>query len=88
MAGDLTIAIPTYGREEVLVQTLDAVLALGGATELILVDQTPAHTAGVESRLGDLSTRQQVRWLGLPEPDLVGAMNLVLCEDAGSVVLF
>ena len=47
---NLTVAIPSYGRNQVLVETIEALLALDPPTfDLLLVDQTPKHDAPTEA---------------------------------------
>ncbi len=49
----LSVAICTYGRHEVLVQTLESLLKCTGAesTEILVIDQTPEHPTAVSAYL-------------------------------------
>ena len=51
----LSLVIPTYGREQVLVDTIAALepqrQALASASELLVVDQTPMHQPAVQAAL-------------------------------------
>lgn len=85
---DITIAIPTYQREAVLVATLDALLAQEGRTELLVVDQSPRHEPATEERLAALARDGHIRWIRLPQPSIPRAMNTALLEASRPVVLF
>jgi glycosyltransferase involved in cell wall biosynthesis len=88
----LSVAIPTYGRDAVLVDTIAAILRIGGQTrgfkELIVVDQTAKHEAEADAQLATWDARREIRWLRLPQANLTRAMNLALCEAGGEIVLF
>ncbi|MFN9932114.1 MAG: glycosyltransferase [Cyanobacteriota bacterium] len=85
----LTVAIPTYGRDQVLLDTVEALLALDPPPwELLVVDQTPRHVPEVESRLEHLAAEGRLRWLRLTRPSITAAMNRALLEARGDRVLF
>lgn len=85
----LTIAIPTYRRETVLLDTLAALLALSPqAAEILLLDQTESHEAATEERLEELATSGVIRWLRLQQPSIPQAMNRGLLEATQDIVLF
>lgn len=85
----VSIAIPTYGRDRVLVETLEYLLALPvPAAEIIVVDQTPAHDAGTEVHLRRLADSGAIRWLRLTQPSIPAAMNRALLAAGQEVVLF
>ena len=55
---DVSIAIPTYNRGEILVETIELLLAQDPpAAEILIVDQTPSHPGLVHKRL-DAWSRQ------------------------------
>ena len=57
---NISVVIPTYGREEVLCQTLRDVLASRPEpTEVVVVDQTPRHEDQTEEFLLEVSTRRR-----------------------------
>ncbi len=96
-APPLSIVIPTFNREQVLVDTVNALLPLmeelyhiqgGDRCELLLIDQTPRHEPGTESRLSELADAGRLRWLRLAKPNLTGAMNRGLLEAHGELVLY
>lgn len=85
----LTIAIPTYRREQVLVDSIAALLRLEPiATEILVLDQTRKHTWEVDATLGAWSASGHIRWLRLSEPSIPAAMNRGLREAANDIVLF
>lgn len=85
----LTVAIVSYGRDEVLVNSLAALLALDPPPwELLLVDQTPRHDPVTEAQLSDWQQQGVLCWLRLPRPSITIAMNRALQEAKGERVLF
>lgn len=85
----VTIAIPTYGREGVLLQTIEDLLALPEpAAEVLVLDQTGRHEQKTEAALAGWHARGLVRWLRLPVPSIPQAMNRGLLEARQPVVLF
>ena len=86
---NLTVAIPSYGRNQVLVETIDALLALDHpVVDLILVDQTPRHDAPTEAALINWQRDGRLRWLRLHRPSITKAMNVALEQAVGERVLF
>jgi len=85
---DISVAIPTYQREKVLIDTIETLLGSTGELELLIIDQTPAHEAWTTARLGELSAAGRVRWLKLDAPSIPHAMNVALLEATRPVVLF
>jgi GT2 family glycosyltransferase len=84
-----TIAIPTYGRDAVLVDTLRHVLALEpAADEVLVVDQTPRHDEATEAQLAAWAAGEAITWVRLPKPSIPEAMNEALRRARGEVVLF
>ncbi|HEX9983235.1 MAG TPA: glycosyltransferase [Thermoanaerobaculia bacterium] len=81
----ISIAIPTYNRDAVLVETVERLLALTPpADEILIVDQTVAHPPEIEAKLAALP----IRWIRLAEPSIPKAMNVALREARSSHVLF
>jgi GT2 family glycosyltransferase len=74
----ITIAIPTYNRQEIAVLTIERLLLFG--VPIIVVDQTPAPhepLAGLPIRL-----------IRLPEPSIPHAMNIAVEAAQTDIVLF
>lgn len=86
---NISIVIPTYGREQVLVGTVQHMLALSPApAEILVLDQTQVHTEHVERALTDWHQSGTIRWLRLSKPSIPGAINLGLAEARHDLVLF
>ena len=86
---EITVAIPTYRRESVLLDTLDYLLALNpAAAEILVLDQTEQHEPATASRLSELHNSERIRWLKLTQPSIPQAMNRGLLEATRDIVLF
>lgn len=89
MIPEVSVVIPTYGREQVLLRTLESLRPqVAPRHELIVVDQSESHTADTARALEIMVDRSEVRWIRLPEPSIPGAMNRGLLEARGRIVLF
>jgi GT2 family glycosyltransferase len=85
----LSVAIPTLGREEVLLNTVEALLALEqAADEILVIDQTPTHAEETARALKGWHDGGRIRWLRLTRASIPFAMNVGLREAASEVVLF
>jgi GT2 family glycosyltransferase len=85
----VSVVIPTYGRNRVLLDTLEALLSLSTPpNEIVLADQTLRHDEEAERVLRGWHAGGQVRWLRLPEPSIARAMNQGLLAATGPIVLF
>jgi len=85
----VSIVIPTYGRDGVLVDTLDALLRLPSpADEILVIDQTRQHDAPAQARLGALHASGAIRWIRQQPPSIPMAMNRGLREAVNDIVLF
>lgn len=85
----VSIVVPTYRREGVLVETIRRLLALEPkAAEIIVVDQTPAHAESVEKALSDLDGSGEIRWRRLSRPSIPHAMNVGLQVASHEIVVF
>lgn len=81
----ITIAIPTYNRGPILVETIELLLALTPpADEIVIVDQTKSYPSELEAKLQAFP----IRWIRLPEPSIPQAMNVALREASNRIVLF
>lgn len=86
---ELSVVIPSYGREQVLLDTLTALLSLNPLPgELLLIDQTPQHEAATTARLRQWQEQGVLRWLRQEEPSITAAMNRALLEARGERILF
>jgi GT2 family glycosyltransferase len=88
----LSIVIPTYRREQVLVDTVTQLLplitSLDQPTELLIIDQTEQHHETTEKFLIDSCKSGLLHWLRLPNPHLTAAMNIGLLRARGEIVLY
>ena len=85
----VSIVIPSYRRERVLLETLSSLLALPTpAAELLVVDQTEQHERATGQALEAMHDRGQIRWLRLTEPSIPQAMNAGLLHASQPLVLF
>jgi len=85
----ITIAIPTYNRGAILVETIERLLPLEPrAYEIIIADQTRKHPPEVEARLQRWCDETEITWLVLPEPSIPHAMNVALEWASSPLVLF
>lgn len=85
----LSAVVPTYGRHEVLVETLARILALEDPPdELIVVDQTVEHPEEVCARLADWEAVGLIRRLRQPEPSIPEAMNAGIRAAHCELLLF
>jgi GT2 family glycosyltransferase len=85
----ISVVIPTYGRETVLINTLELLLNVQPPPkEVLLIDQTPRHEDATENRLQQLHRNGLIRWIRLKTPSITGAMNIGLHEARSSIVLF
>ena len=83
----VSLIIPTYNREELLVQTLECTLRQDvSAYEIILVDQTLQHTSETEKFLGEQGSR--IKRIQLSPPSLTHARNVGIRQSTGDVMVF
>ncbi|MEL6897992.1 MAG: glycosyltransferase [Planctomycetota bacterium] len=85
----IAIVIPTYGRHEVLVDTLrDIMQQQPGPSEIIVVDQTPTHPDAVQRQLRQWHDDRAICWRRHSPPSITGAMNLGLQISQQPLTLF
>ena len=86
---EMSIIIPTYEREQVLLDTIAHLRGLAGPPrEIIIVDQTAHHLRETTEQLAALDAAEAIRWLTLTRPSITHAMNVGLQAARGDVVLF
>ena len=89
MSLPVSIAIPTYRREQILLDTIDYLLALQTpASEILVLDQTENHESTTELRLQELAESGSIRWLKFDQPSIPKAMNRGLLDANHDIVLF
>lgn len=85
----LSVAIPTYGRDQVLIESIQLLLNLDADPwELLIIDQTPSHSATAEEQLRLWHDQGKLRWIHQSPPSIPAAMNRAIIEAQGSHVLF
>ena len=85
----VSAAIPTYQREQVLIETVKSLIELEVApAEILIVDQTPQHTKTTDRELALLERTGKIRWMRLASPSITHAMNMGLEQAQSDVVLF
>lgn len=85
----LTIAIPTLGREQVLLDTISMLLAQEpAAREILVLDQSHRHEAATEKQLLAWHHEQCIEWIHLTRPSQPGALNEALRRATEKFVLF
>ncbi|MCA9043370.1 MAG: glycosyltransferase family 2 protein, partial [Planctomycetaceae bacterium] len=88
-SANLSIVIPTLGRESVLLDTVRALLELEDrADEILIIDQTPQHESSTESTLQQWHDAGDIRWIKRETPGIPQAMNAGLLASLGELVLF
>jgi GT2 family glycosyltransferase len=86
---DVAVAIPTFGRDRVLVDSIRACLDDPQPPgEVIVVDQTPQHDPQTERTLRDWHNSGQIRWERLTRASQPAAMNHALTCTIKPLVLF
>ena len=87
--GMLSVAIPTYGRDQILIDSIQMLLDLeADPWELLIIDQTPKHAATAEARLRQWQEKGRLRWIRQSPPSIPAAMNRGILEARGSHILF
>jgi GT2 family glycosyltransferase len=88
-APSVSIVVPTFARGAVLGETVRRLLDLEPpASEILVVDQTPAARQEVATELSELHERGRIRWIRLDRPSIPRAMNEGLGRARGELVLF
>jgi len=87
--GGVSVVIPTYQREQVLLDTVNAVAQLvGPLREILLIDQTPLHDPETILELNRLQNEGLIRWIRFEKPSIPHAMNVGLKAAENELVLF
>lgn len=85
----LSVVIPTCGREQVLVDTVSALLALERpADEVLVIDETENHDPETLRYLKQAEADGRIRWRRHRQPGQVSKLNRGLREASGDVILF
>jgi len=85
----VSIVSPTYGRDDVLTDTIESLLRLPtAANEILVVDQTPRHAPETDTQLQAWHDAERIRWIRLDRPSITRSMNHGLRKSCSSHVLF
>lgn len=85
----ISVIIPTYRREELLQETIAAVLEQDYPDfEAIVVDQTDHHKDEVQAALATLSETGKIQWFRVDWASLPGARNYAVRRATGDIMLF
>ena len=85
----ITIAIPTYRRKEVLLDTIEYLLqSEGPEIEILILDQTERHQDTINNHLNNLMKADKIVWIRLPYPSIPHAMNMGLARAKYGIILF
>lgn len=88
-SSDVTVVIPTYGRESVLVDSIRALTSMKmKAVEILLIDQTPDHEPATWQALNGWIASGEVRRITFAPPSIPHAMNQGLLEATTKYVLY
>ena len=85
----LAVVIPTYGREKVLLETINQLLRQEpAAAEILIIDQTISHEQDTDTKLGLWHTEGMIRWIRVDQPSQPVALNIGLRKATQPFVLF
>ena len=85
----ISIVLPTFKRERLLVDTIEALLPLLKlGDEILVIDQTPAHNSETEAALINWSRRNEIRWFRKTKPSQGEAMNAAAWLASSEILLF
>lgn len=85
----ISVVIPTYGREEVLRDTLANVIQQDYPNyEVLVVDQTQNHEPETDAYLNELAATDKVRLFRVGWASLPGARNYAVRRALGEIILF
>ncbi len=85
---EITVAIPTYNREEVLVNTIKDVLNQSYENlELLVVDQSKTHSSETEAALTNI-TDGRFRYYKTTPPSVTAARNFAIAKANSPYIVF
>jgi len=85
----ISVIIPTYGREEILRNSVADVLKQDYPNfEILVVDQTPTHEPETTNYLEELAKQNKIKWFHLEWASLPGARNYAIRRSLGEILLF
>ena len=85
----IAIAIPTYNREQVLIDTINDVLKQNPPPdEILVIDQTEKHIEIVEEKLNYWHNQGSIRYIKEFPPGLPKARNRAIKETLCDIIIF
>ncbi len=85
----ISVIIPTYKRESVLVETLlELTRLLKPADEILVIDQTPEHEPATNIALERMAADGIIRWYRRARPSQNEAMNIAAMLARGEILVF
>lgn len=85
----ISVVIPTFGREKVLLETISALRGLHPhPLEVVIIDQTLDHEPSTLNQLKRYQIEEEITWIRLEQPSITHAMNVGLQRAKGEIVLF
>lgn len=85
----ISVVIPTYGRELVLLETINQLLQQESeAAEILVIDQTITHEQETDKRLRIWQSEGAIRWIRVDKPSQPMALNIGLQKATQPFVLF
>jgi GT2 family glycosyltransferase len=85
----ISVIVPTYGREAILVASLQDILGQNyQPIEIIVIDQTPQHQPETTTFLTNLHEQKKIQWLRVSWANLPGARNYGVSQAKGEILIF
>lgn len=85
----IAVAVPTYRREQVLIDTLEQLRRQEPLPhEILVIDQTQKHEQPTIEYLQNAHDEGRICWIQHSPPNLPGARNRALLETRSDIILF
>jgi glycosyltransferase involved in cell wall biosynthesis len=85
----ISIAIPTLGRDDVLLNSINKLLLLDiRADEILIVDQSDKHAENTTNQLQNWHQQGKIKWIRIKYKSITHAMNIALKKALSDRVLF
>lgn len=85
----ISIVIPTYGRDQALIDTVESLLRMKqSAAEILVIDQSDSHHPDVAQQLDSWNQNTTIRLIAVAEPSIPRALNKGLLEASHPITLF
>lgn len=85
----ISVVIPTYNREEPLVDTIaDLIKQDYPNFEILVVDQTATHKPETQAYLEEVANAGKIKLFRLPWASLPGARNYAVRRSSGEIIIF